>query len=115
MYGFRTVENVLPAPPPCNRHRHNEPRVRAVRRLRGVHLPHSSRRLTLADSLTDRLAHSVNLSVPVDHRPPELEHRFLVEGGEARGFLERVSPHVTRDIYDRDRPIAYVRTTYFDS
>ena len=51
----------------------------------------------------------------MDTRPPEIEHRFLVDAAEARSFLERVAEHIPVDVHDPSRPVAYVRTTYFDS
>jgi hypothetical protein len=46
---------------------------------------------------------------------PEIEHRFLVEPGEARAFLGRVADHLPLDVHDRSAPISFVRTTYHDT
>jgi len=46
---------------------------------------------------------------------PELEERYLVAPGEARVFLARAADHVPADFFDPARPIAFVRTTYFDT
>jgi hypothetical protein len=53
--------------------------------------------------------------VLVDTRPAEIEHRFLVDGAEARTFLDRIAEHVPPEVHDPARPVEYVRTTYFDS
>ena len=46
---------------------------------------------------------------------PEIEARFLVSWEEARAFLALASQHARLDEFDAERPIAFVRTTYFDS
>lgn len=51
----------------------------------------------------------------MDDPRPELEARFLVSPAEARAFLDRTAGHAVLDVFDAARPIAFVRTTYFDS
>ncbi len=46
---------------------------------------------------------------------PEIEARFLVSCEEARAFFAQASCHARLDVFDAARPIAFVRTTYFDS
>ncbi len=51
----------------------------------------------------------------MDVSPPEIEERYLVAPGEARVFLARAADHLPADFFDPARPIAFVRTTYFDT
>lgn len=51
----------------------------------------------------------------MDAFQPETEERFLVAPGEARGFLARAARHVPVDLFDPARPVAFIRTTYFDT
>ena len=43
------------------------------------------------------------------------ERRFVLQREEAETFIVAVEPHVTLEVYDRERPIAYTRTTYLDT
>lgn len=61
------------------------------------------------------MARQVNGVSLVDDLDPELEQRFLVAPDEARGFLARVASEIPADVFDPARPIAFVRTTYFDT
>ncbi len=51
----------------------------------------------------------------MDVTHPELEERYLVAPGEARVFLARAADHMSPDLFDAARPIAFARTTYFDT
>jgi hypothetical protein len=46
---------------------------------------------------------------------PEQERRFLLTRPQAVKFLAAIGPHAMLEVYDRRRPIAYTRTTYFDT
>jgi hypothetical protein len=46
---------------------------------------------------------------------PEREHRFLLTLADAHAFLIGIAAHVDADVYDPDAPVAYARTTYFDT
>jgi hypothetical protein len=45
----------------------------------------------------------------------EHERRFVLTRAQAVRFMAAVGPHVTLELHDRTRPIAYTRTTYFDT
>lgn len=45
----------------------------------------------------------------------EHEYRFLLLSSEARRFVALASEHLKQNIYDVDRPVAYTRTTYYDT
>lgn len=45
----------------------------------------------------------------------ESELKFIVDRGQAEAFFTAAAPHLTLDVYDRDRPVAYARTTYLDT
>ena len=47
---------------------------------------------------------------PFDH-----ELRYLLSHGETRRFLNAVAARAAIEIYDRERPISYTRTTYLDT
>ena len=47
---------------------------------------------------------------PFDH-----ELRYLLSHGEMRRFLDAIAARAAIEIYDRDRPISYTRTTYLDT
>jgi hypothetical protein len=51
----------------------------------------------------------------VDDLLPEREARYLVSAAEARTFLALASGRAKLDVFDRERPFSFVRTTYFDS
>jgi len=57
----------------------------------------------------------VNRFASVDDEYPEIEERYLVAPGETRVLLAGVADHLSVDRFDPARPIAFVRTTYFDS
>lgn len=63
------------------------------------------------------MARLVNPCGAVDQALPltQIEARFLVAPDEARGFLARAGRHLAPDVFDLARPVAFVRTTYFDS
>jgi hypothetical protein len=48
-------------------------------------------------------------------REPEREYRFLLRRPLASALLERAARQLRPVIYDPARPVAYARTTYFDS
>lgn len=43
------------------------------------------------------------------------EHRFLLARHRAYAFIEAVARHVSREIYDAERPMAFARTIYYDN
>ena len=43
------------------------------------------------------------------------ERRFLVARGQAEVFMATVAPQLVMEVYDRERPIAFARTTYLDT
>ena len=47
---------------------------------------------------------------PFDH-----ELRYLLSHGEMRRFLNAIAARAAIEIYDRERPISYTRTTYLDT
>jgi hypothetical protein len=47
---------------------------------------------------------------PFDH-----ELRYLLSHGEMRRFLDAIAARSAVEIYDRERPISYTRTTYLDT
>ena len=47
---------------------------------------------------------------PFDH-----ELRYLLSHGEMRRFLSAIAARAAIEIYDRERPISYTRTTYLDT
>lgn len=51
----------------------------------------------------------------MDDPHPEIEERFLVAADEARAFLACAARHVPVDRFDPGRPVAFIRTTYFDT
>lgn len=46
---------------------------------------------------------------------PEVEHRFRVDWMQAQAFLGCVAGRLTSDVYDPDRPVSYLLTTYYDT
>ena len=46
---------------------------------------------------------------------PEVEHRFRVDWMQAQAFLGCVAGRLTNDVYDPDRPVSFLLTTYFDT
>ncbi|HTM21110.1 MAG TPA: VTC domain-containing protein [Kofleriaceae bacterium] len=46
---------------------------------------------------------------------PEREYRFLLRRAEAAALLDLAAQHLQAVTYDRVRPVAYARTTYFDT
>jgi len=54
-------------------------------------------------------------NLEVDETLSQVEARFLVSADEAKGFLARGARHLAPDLFDAARPIAFARTTYFDS
>jgi hypothetical protein len=57
----------------------------------------------------------VNGGGDVDDVHPEIEERYLIAPGEARVFLACAADHLSADRFDPARPIAFVRSTYFDT
>jgi hypothetical protein len=57
--------------------------------------------------------------VPTSYRvsmgEPEVEHRFRVDWMQAQAFLGCVSGRLSADIYDPDRPVSFLLTTYYDT
>ncbi len=45
----------------------------------------------------------------------EREHRFVVSSQEAHRFISLASRYLRVQVYDSERPLAYSRTTYFDT
>jgi hypothetical protein len=45
----------------------------------------------------------------------EREHRFIPGREDAERFMATVAPHMYLEVYDDARPVAYTRTTYFDT
>ncbi|HEU5055494.1 MAG TPA: VTC domain-containing protein [Kofleriaceae bacterium] len=45
----------------------------------------------------------------------EVEHKFLVEADEAARFAAIVSERLAEEVFDRQRPVSHVVTTYFDT
>jgi hypothetical protein len=46
---------------------------------------------------------------------PEVEHRFRVDWLQAQAFLGCVSRRLSADVFDPERPVSYLLTTYFDT
>ncbi len=55
-------------------------------------------------------SHKTASNDPFDH-----ELRYLLSRGEMRRFLDAIAARVAIEIYDRERPISYTRTTYLDT
>jgi len=68
-----------------------------------------------------RLRHAAGTlqDLPTSYRvgigEPEVEHRFRVDWMQAQAFLGCVAGRLTADVYDPDRPAAFLLTTYFDT
>lgn len=45
----------------------------------------------------------------------DFEHRFVLQRAAAEAFVAVVAPHMTLEVYDAARPIAFARTTYLDT
>jgi hypothetical protein len=48
-------------------------------------------------------------------QPLEHERRFLLQRTQAEAFVGGVAPHMTLEVYDVNRPVAFTRTTYLDT
>jgi hypothetical protein len=59
---------------------------------------------------TSTPSHKTASNDPFDH-----ELRYLLSHGEMRRFLDAIAARAAIEIYDRDRPISYTRTTYLDT
>lgn len=43
------------------------------------------------------------------------ERKFAISRGEAEAFFAQIGQHLSLEVYDRERPVAYTRTTYLDT
>jgi len=62
-----------------------------------------------------RIASDALASILRNRLTVQNERRFLVDRAQAEAFVAAASPHLVREVYDPDRPLAYAKTLYYDT